>query len=89
MESWLEVKKLGISFPNLESLVLSQCPLRSLDSSCSSVSNECKSSLYSRSESESESSGWLIISISQIVNDVLKRTVMAPRPFHFTRGNIN
>ncbi|CAH0386046.1 unnamed protein product [Bemisia tabaci] len=56
VESWLEVKKLGISFPNLESLVLSQCPLRSLDSSCSSVSNECKSSLYSRSESESESS---------------------------------
>ncbi|KAG8279294.1 hypothetical protein J6590_004103 [Homalodisca vitripennis] len=51
---WCEVCKLGRAFPNLEMLVMADCPLSSLDPSspCSSPERV----LYSRSESECEGS---------------------------------
>lgn len=54
IENWKEVTKLGYAFPNLESLVLANCPIKSLDINDEDV---CASNNrnYERSESESES----------------------------------
>jgi len=54
VSQWCEVGKLGRAFPNLEMLVVADCPLPSLDPSspCSSPERP----LYSRSESECEGS---------------------------------
>lgn len=48
--------KLGRAFPNMEMLVVADCPLSSLDPSSPHSSPERSNSLYSRSESESEGS---------------------------------
>nr|CAD7200169.1 unnamed protein product [Timema douglasi] len=49
--TWAEVCKLGLAFPELESLVLADCPLNSLD-----ITNDRDTSLGGRTESESEPS---------------------------------
>lgn len=52
VDDWREICKIGYAFPNLESLVLADCPIKSLG-----VSGECECSrAYQRSESECESS---------------------------------
>lgn len=53
---WKEVCKLGYAFPNLESLVLAECPIESLDIE-KADSVEGQNPEYLRSESECESSG--------------------------------
>ncbi|XP_069682915.1 tubulin-specific chaperone cofactor E-like protein isoform X2 [Periplaneta americana] len=52
--TWREICKLGVAFPTLESLVLAECPLQSLDTS-SRNSSEANGSPGGRTESESES----------------------------------
>lgn len=54
VSEWCEVCKLGRAFPNLEMLVMADCPIASLDPSSPQSSPE--RFLYSRSESESEGS---------------------------------
>ncbi|KAF7282023.1 tubulin folding cofactor E like protein mlt [Rhynchophorus ferrugineus] len=47
IQEWKEISKLGYAFPNLESLVLAECPIRSLDfeDSCKECSNKnCETS---------------------------------------------
>ncbi|XP_022912585.2 tubulin-specific chaperone cofactor E-like protein [Onthophagus taurus] len=48
---WSEIKKLGYAFPNLESLVLADCPILTLDEQ----SQENRKREYNRTESECES----------------------------------
>lgn len=54
IENWQEITKLGYAFPNLETLVLAECPIKSLD-----LHNETEelstNRNYERSESECES----------------------------------
>lgn len=54
---WQEVGKLGYGFPNLEYLVLANCPILSLDVESDSAVDENTNKEYNRSESECESSG--------------------------------
>lgn len=51
VDKWREVCKLGYAFPNLESLVLADCPIESLDLE----SDDSVNRNYERSESECES----------------------------------
>lgn len=51
---WNEICKLGYAFPNLEVLVLAECPIQSLDiEQCLPEDIQCRN--YQRSESECES----------------------------------
>lgn len=52
INSWREVCKLGAAFPNLDSLILADCPITSLDVTSPDATPECS---YSRTESECES----------------------------------
>ncbi|EFA02067.1 tubulin-specific chaperone cofactor E-like protein [Tribolium castaneum] len=54
IDKWREVCKLGYAFPNLESLVLADCPIESLDVNVESDDEKCNRN-YERSESECES----------------------------------
>lgn len=55
IENWQEIRKLGYAFPNLQTLVLADCPIKSLDvhSECDQIA--CKRN-YERTESGPESS---------------------------------
>lgn len=54
IQNWQEVKKLGYAFPNLETLVLADCPIKSLN--VQDEAEELSSNRnYERSESECES----------------------------------
>lgn len=54
IENWQDITKLGYAFPNLETLVLADCPIKSLD--IFDVTEELSSNRnYVRSESDSES----------------------------------
>lgn len=57
--NWREVCKLGYAFPNLETLVLAECPIQSLDITNDADGDEMvmNNRNYERSESESESNG--------------------------------
>lgn len=54
VDKWKEICKLGYAFPNLESLVVADCPIRSLDLDSDGEENE-DSRRYERTESECES----------------------------------
>lgn len=54
IEDWREVTKLGYAFPNLETLVLADCPIKSLDVNSETEENTSNRN-YERSESECES----------------------------------
>nr|AEE62686.1 unknown [Dendroctonus ponderosae] len=54
VQDWKEVSKLGYAFPNLESLVVAECPIKSLD--IAAEAKECPNKNYERSESSPESS---------------------------------
>ncbi|KAJ8933904.1 hypothetical protein NQ314_013703 [Rhamnusium bicolor] len=54
IDNWKEVRKLGYAFPNLETLVLADCPIKSLDINEEHEEAACNRN-YERSESESES----------------------------------
>lgn len=51
VDNWREICKLGIAFPNLESLVLNNCPVKTLQVESTNPNGQ----EYSRSESECES----------------------------------
>lgn len=53
VSSWREISKLGQAFPNLDSLILADCPITTLDVTSPSSSPE-RANSYSRSESECE-----------------------------------
>ncbi|CAG9836552.1 unnamed protein product [Diabrotica balteata] len=52
VEEWKEVTKLGYAFPNLETLVLADCPIKALDLNGEAVGSNMN---YERSESTCES----------------------------------
>ncbi|CAH0560824.1 unnamed protein product [Brassicogethes aeneus] len=54
IEDWREVVKLGYAFPSLESLVLAECPIKSLNIDPEEDNQNCNR--YERSESECEGS---------------------------------
>ncbi|XP_044254415.1 tubulin-specific chaperone cofactor E-like protein [Tribolium madens] len=54
VDKWREICKLGYAFPNLESLVLADCPIESLDIEIEINDEKCNRN-YERSESECES----------------------------------
>lgn len=55
ISKWKEVCKLGYAFPNLESLVLANCPIETLDLDHGDCRDEDNNRTYIRSESECES----------------------------------
>ncbi|KAK9891579.1 hypothetical protein WA026_015537 [Henosepilachna vigintioctopunctata] len=52
---WWEICKLGYAFPNLESLVLASCPIKSLNIASPCNDKNCCDKTFQRSESECES----------------------------------
>lgn len=54
VSKWSEIRKLGYAFPNLESLVVADCPIMSLDAQLEEGTHNRE---YNRCESECESSG--------------------------------
>ncbi|KAG5892455.1 hypothetical protein JTB14_009863 [Gonioctena quinquepunctata] len=54
IDNWTEVTKLGYAFPNLETLVIADCPIKSLDIGEWGEEANCNRN-YERSESECES----------------------------------
>lgn len=55
IENWQEIRKLGYAFPNLQTLVLADCPIRSLNVHSPCDETACNRN-YERSESGPESS---------------------------------
>ncbi|KAJ8922719.1 hypothetical protein NQ315_007754 [Exocentrus adspersus] len=55
IENWQEIRKLGYAFPNLQTLVLADCPIKTLDVDLECDQVACNKN-YERSESGPESS---------------------------------
>lgn len=55
VSKWGEICKLGYAFPNLESLVVANCPIQSLDIESETETEDHHSKEYFRTESECES----------------------------------